>query len=328
MFASTCLPEFLFSTRQITLGILLIFMCSTSITLAVDNITFENVSVLKQDGWTHKFVSVVLDPSGKFISMERLDGSVRDLPVSEIFQILDSQGKDISTEVIPGFKPVPNSSFSRPGKKSRSTYDEFGVEGAPEVKEGTWYYQENEPPRMFDVMVVGGLGYSTQVGSFYSGLQSGLSYNGEIAFSVSPRKYIKLGFRTTRAAENTTSYYSYELDGMTEVHSTLDVRQYNLSVGTLSRPNDQNSIRYYTEIGLGIADHVFKSDAEYYYSQEESLTRLMILFNGGVLFPINDHLGVDLGVSSGIKMFSTNDNEGIGFLFDFRAGLTLRFGGE
>ncbi len=312
------------SYRLTVLGLMLLSLCCSTWSLAQSNVIFEDVTLVKTDGWTYKGVSVALTSQGDTLKMVRSDGAILEISIYDVRLILDIQDQDITRIVLPTFPESSNQSSS--SSSARPTYDEFGVGGEPEVVHGGWVFQEADPPRMFDAMIVAGLGYESPEGDFYDGLDGGLLYFGELCIATGSRKYVRLGFRTMRAMDLSESFYDYDTDSYSDINITADIRQYTITGGTLSRPSGTNKVRMYGEAGLSVVNHIFKSE---WASQKghNSETRLMVLGKGGVLVPLKNRVGLDMGVTLGVKLFGGNENEGIGFLLDAHAGLMIQFGG-
>jgi hypothetical protein len=309
------------------LGVLLLTFGFATLLFAQTHPTFEDVTLIKRDGWTYKNVSLTLNQDDSSIRMTRSDGAVLNVPLKDIGRILDKDGHDITSVILLDFPGSPGATKpSDPTSIVRPTYDEFGVEGDPEVVTGSWVFEESEPPKMFDVMIVGGLGYSSPKAPFYDGMDGGLQYLGEMCLAVSPRNYIRLGYRTMRAFDETLTFYDYDLDAGYTIRATADFNQYFISMGKLSRPNGQNDIRLYGEFGVSFVDHVFKVKENDYPEREKSEMRVLLLLKGGALIPIQNRVGLDVGLSLGMKSFGGNENEGLGFLFDAHVGVMYQFG--
>ncbi len=318
------------STRSIHgLFVVVSIVFLTSVVWAQVSTGYDDVTVLKRDGWTYQHVGVQLSSEGSEIQVERSDGAILLLPFHSVFKILDAQGADITGDLIPAYSalPKPRLDNSLPSTAS-GPYNEFGLGKESEVVPGGWVYQESEPPTLFNLMVVAGVGYSAPLGDFYSGLEAGELYFAEVCLSLSPRKYLRLGYRSMRGSERSYTDYDYSNDSVFNYHSTVDLRQYNLTLGMLSRPNKHNKVRYYTEFGLGIIDHLFKTTGYSERDYQSNATRVLLVGKGGILFPVVGDFGVDVGASMASKLFLGNNNEGYGFLMDVQVGLTYKFGGE
>lgn len=290
-----------------------------------DPATFDGVTLIKYDGWTYKNISLKPDTDKYSLNILRSDGAVLKVAVNGISKILDNQGNNITTTVFSAF-------HCEPARVWDPAYDEFGLEiepdEAPNSSSGSWVYQEDDSPRMFDFMLAAGLGYGALGGSFYEGLDGGLLYFGEVCISYDSRKYLRLGYRSVRAYEGTLMFHDYDTGTIIDIKTTMDIRQYSITTGWLSRPNNKNTIRVYGEMGIALGDHIVSVEENDYNEKTASEKRVLFLIKAGAMIPIKDRMGIDLGVSLGTKTYSGNDNEDMGFLFDGHIGLMVQFGGD
>ncbi len=297
--------------------LVLLLVALPGILLAQSNPTYEDVIVQKHDGWKYSHVSVVLANDGGSISILRTDGASLDISVGQVLAIFDANGNNITWQVIPPGQQEP-----------KPAYDEFTISGGNNQIGESMTYQPPLPPRLFNAMISGGLGYGQPIGSFYDDLDPGLLYFGDVRFSISPLVYVKLAYRSQNLLEESVPLYGDGYDAyLGDAQVSVDARQYLVTFGFLNRPNSKNKLRAYAELGAGYADHVVKAT---FNSQSDTASEGRAMFVGaaGILVPFNKTVGMDFGLSLVTKLFNSNEGEGWGMLFSGQVGMTVAFGSE
>ena len=274
---------------------------------------FEHVTLQKVDGWTYTDVSVRVAEDGNSVLVEREDGATILIFTDYVGMIVDAQGKEITTQVIPSYD---------------HRYNEFEVEPVSHSIGRSGSGTMPLPPKLFNVMFSGGVGYGKPAGGFYDRLESGLLYYGDVRFSISPLMYVKGAYRSEKMYDKTGPAY----DNMTgeyigDANLSVVARQYLVTFGFLSRPKSKTSIRSYAELGAGMVDHVATAELA---SWSDSVHEKRLLFAGeaGMFIPVHKQVGLDCGVSVLAKFFENNDGEGNGFMFAAHVGVTLSLGAK
>jgi len=212
-------------------------------------------------------------------------------------------------------------------------YDEFGNKIESKNEDAEALESESEPPppepvfpKMFDAALGGGFGYGFTTGDFYSGLDSGVLYFGEIRVAVSPKSYIKFGYRKTNIYQDVQGVSDVDGTYLGTVDLSVDVHTYFASLGWLSLPNKKNNLRVYGEMGAGYGNHVITADVGS-VSISDDMGKFMLIGQFGVLVPIsNGPVGLDVGGSFQWKSFSGGENEGWGAILGVHVGLVLMIG--
>jgi hypothetical protein len=213
-------------------------------------------------------------------------------------------------------------------------YDEFGnmielnTDGAV-AEEGESEALQSEPdiPKMFDSSIGGGIGYGSLLGEFYSGFDSGPFYFGEIRLAVSPKTYLKFGYRNMEIYQASHGLVDPDGANLGTVDLSVFVHTYTLSVGWLSLPNPKKKLRIYAEIGGGYANHVITADIGS-ESISDGEAKFMLVSQIGLLVPIgNGSIGLDVGGSIMMKSLSGAQNEGVGAVLGGHVGLVILIGG-
>jgi hypothetical protein len=213
-------------------------------------------------------------------------------------------------------------------------YDEFGNKIESKNDDAEEQESETEPPppepvypKMFDATFGGGFGYGFTTGDFYSGLDSALLYFGEFRLALSPKIYIKLGYRKINIYNDVQSVSDVDGTYLGTFDLSADVHAYLFSLGWLSSPNENTNLRIYGEFGGGYGNHVVTASMGS-LSLSDDTGKFMLLGQIGVILPINkSRVGLDLGGSILNKSFSGGDNEGWGAIFSVHVGLVIIAGG-
>ncbi len=289
--------------------LIFLLLASPNILLAQSNPTYDGVTLQQTNGWTYSDVSVRLADDESAVVVQRTDGATLNVPVGKVDSIIDAQGKYITSQVI----------ASAPQQK----YDEFQVSSGPNSAKNQEDFQLPLPPRLFNVMFGGGLGYGQPFGGFYSDLAAELLYYGDVRITISPLVYVKLAFRNQRMFDEAIPLFDpYDGSFLGNADATVDARQYLVTFGFLNRPHSKNNLRTYAELGAGLVDHVAKATVS---SHSEIVHEKRVMFAGeaGVLVPLSTALSLDFGISLLAKPLETGDNEGNGLIFSCHVGLTL-----
>ena len=213
-------------------------------------------------------------------------------------------------------------------------YDEFGNRIESNNDDAEEQEGESEPPppeldfpKMFDATIGGGFGYGLPVGEFYTGLDSGPLYFGEIRFAFSPKVYLKFTYRKMNIFKDSAGVSDEDGTYLGTVDLSLDVHEYFASMGWLSSPNKNNKLRMYGEFGAGHANHVITVSMD---SQSISDDEGEFMFAGqiGVLVPFsNGPVGLDVGGSVLFKPITFDQGNDWGALFAAHLGLVFMIGG-
>lgn len=225
--------------------------------------------------------------------------------------------------------------LAQAGGNGPEQYDEFGSlielnSDDPVVEDVEAEASPSEPeiPKMFDASIGGGIGYGYLLGELYHRFDSGPFYFGEIRLAVSPKTYLKLGYRNMEVYQ--TSHYLIDYDGtnLGTVDYSVVVHTYTLSVGWLSKPNAEKMLRIYAEVGGGYANHVLTAEFES-VSASDGEAKFMLVSQIGVLVPLgNSPVGLDVGGSIMMKTFSGAHDDGVGAVLGGHLGLVILIGGE
>ncbi len=300
--------------RFSVLALLLMFI--PGILRAESHPVYENVSVKQVDGWQFNNVSAQLDDDESSLIIIRSDGASLNLSLLTISEVLNSEGIDITSEVVPD---------------SLRRQDEFSV-----VSGNAHLYAPSggfvpEPVHLFKAMFHIGAGYGAPVGDFYYKMDSNMIFLTDLRLAISPRTYLKFSYRNQKLKDATMVVYNPDNNGGSDgyyvsVDAVFTARQYLISVGFLNRPNSTNRIRGYGELGLGVVDHVVTVSSGS-ISESENEDRIMISGGAGFLVPFSKTIGMDCGFNALLKIDSNGPSEGSGLLFNAYLGLTISYGG-
>ena len=213
-------------------------------------------------------------------------------------------------------------------------YDEFGKKIESQKGDAEARDSETEPPppdpvypKMFDATFGGGFGYGFTTGDFYSKLESGYLYFGEIRIAVSRKSYIKFGYRKINIYNDVQSVSDFDGTYLGTVDLSVDVHAYLFSLGWLSSPNKNKNLRIYGELGGGYGNHVITASMGS-QSLSDDTGKFMLLGQIGVILPINkSRVGLDVGGSVLWKSFSGGKDEGWGAILSVHVGLVILAGG-
>jgi hypothetical protein len=178
---------------------------------------WEHVTLETWDGWLYYDLTVKPDQSAGYLLITRGDGSQRLMVFEEVRAIKSAEGTDLTSAVLPAgallFQPEAPPEFAR----SRVQHDR------PPQLDG-WQ------PR-FRLAVSGGAGWGRSLGDWFSGLEAGFSYGGQIRAALMPELYITALVRNQ--ALDVTGYLPNYPGGYQVFAGTGTVRQFGLGVGTM-----------------------------------------------------------------------------------------------
>lgn len=287
----------------------------SSATAPAGTTTHANATVVLTTGWTYRNVAVTALDDGRSLEILRADGAALVLAATDVFAIRDAGGVDITALVLP----------VAAANELGSLGSQFGGSEpqAPPHPPGP------DGPRPFDAVLTVDLGYGFPFGEFYDGLDPGLVYGGDLRIATSPRHYVKFCYRNQNVYDETIDVYDPNNDMLVTVDSSLDVRQYLIMFGILSRRKPNAAARGFTEFGIGYGDHVVKAAAGS-SSGSLSMGRLMFSVQGGAMFRFSpkSKLGAEIGAFLTAATIGDGDEGGMGMLFGMQAGLTMMFGGD
>lgn len=276
--------------------------------------TLADATVIQDDGWTHRHVTVEPLAGGASLRITRVDGEMLVLPVTAVATVRDATGRDVTHLYVPGVEPPPPTIDAEPGDPDLAATQAARVARRPELKP-------------FTATLGGGLGYGQTSGKFYDGLDDGRAIYADARFALGPRHYLKLCCRVQDVFDGQVNYVDRDNGYTTGVApATAEIRQYLVTVGVLSGATEGNLLRAYAELGFGFGDHVI-TITEGPVAGSESEGRILTTLQGGVLVPFgSSSVGLDLGLSVIAKLVDGNSGEGHGFVVGGQAGLVLLFG--
>ncbi len=295
---------------RLALTIVLLTILS-SLAFAATQPSLSDATLFQDDGWIHRHVTVTLLEDGDRVRITRVDGETLVLPVASVASIRDAAGRDVTHLVIPGVEPPAP-----------------GVETAADEPPPPAVGLTRRPaPKPFTVALGGGVGHGQTSGDFYTGFESGKLYYADLRIALGPRNYLKLCYRTQNVFDDQIAVAD-EYDGsvLAVLDTTVDIRQYLVSIGFLSGATEKDLLRAYLELGLGYGDHVARVE-EGGISGSANEGRLLLAAQGGVLVPFGrSNFGLDLSVHVAAKLLSEDSGEGSGFIVGGQAGLVVLFG--
>lgn len=293
---------------------LLMMTLVPGILLANLNLVYEGVTLQLKAGWTYSDVSVQESEDKASVIVIRQDGASMHIAVERIAVIINAEGADITGVVLQG-------------RTAQDKYfNEFGNAVEPDPITPWVPNSLPLPPKFFNIMVGGGLGYGMPIANYYNGMDDGMLYYFDARISISPLAYVKFAYRSEHMFDESAGVHDeYTGDYLGQVRVKVNARQYLFSYGIVNRPSGKNHLRGYVEIGAGMVDHVVEASFGPESGQEIE-RRITFLAAAGFLIPFGENLGMDCGLTLQNKMFNGDKGEGAGILFSAQMGLIVKFG--
>jgi hypothetical protein len=233
------------------LGILVLFFLNSSVsaetfgtivTKAGDR--FENVEINVQS--TFKVVTFVFDGKKKSISFHK------------IAQVFDSDGNDITGELLGNYESKKNETW-------KSGTD-------PEMN------QPKEKP--WNIGIQFDAGFGIPIGVYYDGIDPGFSLGGDVIIAINYR--LDLRFMVAKCGPRLSSEYD---------PLKFSAMRYEIAIQYHAKPVKLKPI-WYVYSGLGAVDNRFTLDS---YGKIYSETKFAMCSGGGVIISMAEKLGLDLG---------------------------------
>ena len=315
----------------LTVIALLTLLGSTAPAQTVADDNWTGVTVLMDDGWRFREVSVALDSHGAGLWILRDDGAERLVSLESIDQILDADGEDVTRKVLDG---VPAPSADRRGvvaeaRPPRSQDpDETAWDGArppahPVAAAGTrrTTQQGSLLPFKVALSLEGGGGMPT--GDWYESMTESYAVGARLRIATEGRSYIGIGVRYQDLGLDMPDYVLAD-DEVLEVDLSAHVMMYEVTFGVLSTPVRPGATFSYIELGAAYQTNVVEADAAglNISVSEDSGAFLM---RGGVLIPVGQAASLDIGASWAYKgLIFSDTNEADGSLIGLHLGLVWR----
>lgn len=279
-------------------------------------IVWKQVTLVLTGGWEYAGATIAWVGGGAALRLWRPDGATKTMAPDDILKVYDKGGRDITADVVArrylGLQPGLDEDvdISLPGSAGSAWTVESKPKGPPQ-------------PPLFRFAADAGLGYATHAGSWFGGLDDGLNYQFGLRFASNSDLYFRALYRHQDLGQQTADIY---IDGLgdTSLTITFALREYQFLLGTIGRVIEKQSLRSagYLESGLSIMDHRAATDD--FGGSSESITKVGLVLQGGVLFLLDKHLFFDL--SAGVTWKSgLVDDEGGGLLMGAHAGLGGRY---
>ena len=154
--------------------------------------------------------------------------------------------------------------------------------------------------------------------TLFSGLSDGVNYQAGARFMVGPRTYLRLLYRHQDLGHQTFDFF----DGQ-PITTKASLREYMFLTGRHAPVFEKSSVRSvgYAEFGLSVMDHRLNF---HQYSSTESITKVGLVLQGGLLFLLSDKFALDASLGATWKSGFSETKAG-GLLLGARAGITLMY---
>ena len=310
--------------------------------------TWVNVTVVTSGGWEYTDMTVVCEPGDDSITLINADKGRKKVNTSNIQTIRDRRGVDITAQVLscatgidemklpselPSSRVTPPSSDALPKGESMNRIQMTPVE---KTKKGA---RNSFEPR-FRLSPTLGAGYSITSGDWFEGFTSGMLLDIAARFAVKNDMFMGFAFRRQNLGvkeEWKTMCFYDDFGNYMCVNMEWDVvlKEMYFLLGFMTTPRKYSTPIGYGELGIGAIQHDIQITAYYEgigESGDSDETKFAMMWGGGVLFPLNRRIGIDLEIhcrlTGDIGSSYPYRKDITGFLFGFQAGIVFFVGGD
>ena len=312
--------------RIILLGLfLLTVICSIPTTqINADTTIWKNVTVFSASGLEYWNIDIEIAASGKEIVLIKDDNSQQKMRISNIKLIMDSQGKDITAQIL----DIAENS------QKLNTAQEMGIES-----------DESNVKKRFGFGLSGGIGYSWTAFDWFEGITSGTAFAIDMKYLVNRRGIIGVQYRYQNLGVDNDLEGEFNVCDdnfncmLVNVDWNVHLSEYFLYFGSITEPKTLRKPIGYFLIGMGLIDHAMEitvSDDNSSETVNDDTIKFAMLYAGGIIVPLNRRLGVKL--EADLRMTGDNyypfaslladEGTSLGLLFGLELGIIYMIGGE
>ena len=317
--------------------------------------TWHDVTVITTSGWEYEGMTVQYESGSAYIKLIKADGASKKIEISDIQRILDSNGVDITGQII----PAGDTKSYGESEQKESSLDERPEMPVPESKSRSYRHPNDDKETRrkrrkssslcrFRFALAGGAGTSKEVGGWFEGLSSGLTYDLKSILVVTRKlNYIGFNFRFQsmdfeEGGHETLTYCDYDQFGMyvcTDyiAEYALSLREYYIVFGQVSPTVSDQHLFGYVEVGLGIIDHhaeITLRSGPYVETDGSDEYKFAVSITMGGTWPITRNIGLNLETNMRITgtgswnpyTIGADPRGSKGALFAIRLGIMTMFG--
>jgi hypothetical protein len=241
---------------------------------------WEHATLETWDGWTYFDVTVDPAEDAGYLLITRGDGSQRLMAYEEVRSVVSAEGTDLTDAILPPeallYEPAAPPEFAQ----ARPHHDQ-----PPQL--GRWQ------PR-FRFALSGTAGWGTSLGDWFSGLEGGFAYGGQVRVAMTPAFYFTA---LVRNQELDVSGYMPNYPGGYQVFDgQATVREFGLGAGVMLPRGWYRDVVPYAEFLLAGAAHDLTYDergdiGDYVETLNDDQIAGMIHL--GALIPVSRWLALD-----------------------------------
>jgi hypothetical protein len=243
-------------------------------------VQWEHVTLETWDGWVYHDVRVEPAETAGYLLITRDDGSQRLMAYEEVRSLVSAAGTDLTSAALPDdallFQPDSPPEFARP----RPQHDQH-----PQL--------ERWQPR-FRAALSGGIGWGFSLGDWYSGLEDGVAFHGQVRVTLVPELYFTALVRD-QALDVTGLMPNYP-GGYQVFDGTAAVSQFGLGLGVMLPRGWYRDVVPYFECLLAGASHGLTYDERGDigdYEEELNDDQLAGMIQFGALVPVSRAFALD-----------------------------------
>jgi hypothetical protein len=309
------------TTKPLLLALLVLISSTlpTAAQLAPEG-AWPGVTLLLQDGWRFRDVTVYLDADGAGLWILRTDGAERLVSPDQVARIIDGEGQDITQQVLGGLRSPRTRSDTppplvQPYRQDPEPTGQLGWDGTYEPTDRTWPEPPSkELPFKLGLGVEGG--FAMPAGDWYSGVEGSWFVGGKLRTVVHERSYFSLGARYQDLGS--ASLYP---DGYSDF--SAHILMLEATFGWMSPTSPRSRTLTYFELGVAMLQNevqVSSGDDDYKASDSTG----SFLLRTGVLMPLGQNTALDLGVSWSYRgLIFSDDYEPNGSILGAHLGVVL-----
>jgi hypothetical protein len=277
---------------------------------------WDHLTLVTADGWEYPDVQVEWLPDSSTLLVTRADGARRLFPLERVTALHTADGRDVTDQVLDG------SSF-QPGEPPEP------VPAAPAEAP----MAPPLPGSRFHWALSGGGGYGVTAGDGFAEANGEQSWFGKLRMVSSPNTYVVLGARYQKLPRSTTvrEWPTFVGDDIFVLSDQVELEHVFVGFGFMPRPADHLEPVPYLELGMGrvatgSSAWIFQLSDQAPGGGEESHSAPALHVEAGVLVPVGDALGLELGVSwihADQRLFPARQGRYDDDLLGIQAGVSL-----
>jgi hypothetical protein len=268
---------------------------------------WDHLTLVTAEAWEYPDVRVEWLPDSSALLVTRADGARRLFPLERVAALRTADGRDVTAEVLggPSSRPVvpPEPAPAAPVEAPPATP---ATPAMPEVPTAP-ATPETPPPLpgpRFHWSLSGGGGYGVTAGDGFGEAEGEQSWFGKLRIASSPHTYVVLGARYQKLPRSTPLYDLpvYVGDDIVVFSDQVELEHVFIGFGFMPRPANYLEPVPYLELGMGrvasgSSAWLFHLEDQEPGGGEESHSAPALHVEAGLLVPVGDILGLELGVS-------------------------------